>query len=181
MVRAHAALPPKPPACDRQGVTIDDLIDFTPEIRAKALELVSHYKLGPIFTSPVVSQRGGPLGTLMLPNIAGGANCPGGSLDPETVILYLYVGSKTSIMSLALVRPSSRSSDMSFVVGTAVSTGNGDDGATPVPVTKLDVEGLPLVKPPYGRITAIDLNNAEVVWQIADGETPDAVKNHPPL
>ena len=109
---------------------------------------------------------------------------------------------------------------MSFVVGTAVSTGNGDDGATPVPVTKLDVEGLPLVKPPplveattpyahgaaaalaagsepqteiygpeglpllkppYGRITAIDLNNAEVVWQIADGETPDAVKNHPPL
>ena len=171
--------PTKPPAYDRQGVTIDDLIDFTPELRAKALELVSHYKLGPIFTPPVVSQREGPLGTLMLPNISGGANWPGGSLDPETGIVY--VGSQTSIMSLALVRPSARSSDMNFVVGTAANTAAGDDGATPVPVTGLDVEGLPLVKPPYGRITAIDLNNGEIVWQSADGETPDSVTNHPSL
>ena len=171
--------PTKPPAYDRQGVTIDDLIDFTPELRAKVLELVSRYKLGPIFTPPVVSQRDGPLGTLMLPNISGGANWPGGSLDPETGIVY--VGSHTSIMSLALVRPSARSSDMNFVVGTAVNTAAGDDGSTPVPVTRLNVEGLPLVKPPYGRITAIDLNNGEIVWQIADGETPDSVKNHPSL
>ena len=171
--------PTRPPAYDRQGVTIDDLIDFTPELRAKALEVASRYKLGPIFTPPVVSQRDGPLGTLMLPNIAGGANWPGGSLDRETGILY--VGSKTSIMSLALVRPSSRSSDMSFVVGTAVNTGTGDDGATPIPVTRLDVEGLPLVKPPYGRITAIDLKTGAIVWQIAHGETPDRVRNHPML
>ena len=172
--------PTKPPAYDRQGVTIDDLIDFTPELRAKAVEIASRYKLGPIFTPPVVSRSDGPLGTLTLPNISGGSNWPGGSLDPETGIVYL--GSRTSVMSLALVPPNPATSDMNFVVGTAsASLRRGEDGATPIPVTGLRVDGLPLVKPPYGRITAIDLNRGDIVWQVPHGETPDAVRNHPAL
>ena len=166
--------PTKPPAYDRQGVEVDDLIDFTPEVRARALDVVSHYKLGPIFTPPVVSQIDGPLGTIILPNIAGGANWPGGSLDPETGIVY--VGSRTSPMSLAVVRADPERSDMNFVVGKAVNS-TADVGETRRPY----VDGLPLVKPPYGRITAIDLNNGELLWQIAHGETPDAIKNHPLL
>ena len=172
--------PTRPPAYDRQGVAIDDLIDFTPELRASAVEIASRYKLGPIFTPPVVSRAAGPLGTLTLPNIAGGSNWPGGSLDPETGIVYL--ATRTSMMSLALVEPNAATSDMSFVVGTAApAAGRGADGATPIPVTGLRVDGLPLAKPPYGRITAIDLHRGDILWQVPHGETPDVVRNHPAL
>ena len=172
--------PTRPPAYDRQGVTIDDLVDFTPELRATAVEIASRYRLGPIFTPPVVSRVEGPLGTLTLPNIAGGSNWPGGSLDPETGIVYL--ASRTSMMSLALVEPNPTTSDMNYVVGTAAAArGGGDDGATPIPVTGLLVDGLPLAKPPYGRVTAIDLNRGDIVWQVPHGETPDVVRNHPAL
>ncbi len=172
--------PTRPPAYDRQGVTIDDLIDFTPELRATAVEIASRYKLGPIFTPPVVSRVEGPLGTLTLPNIAGGSNWPGGSLDPETGIVYL--ASRTSMMSLALVEPNPTTSDMNYVVGTAAAVrGRGEDGATPIPVTGLLVDGLPLARPPYGRVTAIDLNRGDIVWQVPHGETPDVVRNHPAL
>src|SRR5690242_14439721 len=80
--------PTKPPAYDRQGVSEDDLIDFTPELRAEALKLVSKYKIGPIFTPPVVSKVEGPLGTLIAPGVLGGTNWPGGAFDPETHLLY---------------------------------------------------------------------------------------------
>ena len=80
--------PTKPPAYDRQGVSEDDLIDFSPELRAKALEIASWYKLGPLFTPPVVSSIDGPLGILMSPSTGGGTNWPGGSFDPETGMLY---------------------------------------------------------------------------------------------
>src|SRR5262245_65551632 len=83
-------VPTKPPAFDRQGVSVEDLIDFTPELRAEALEVIKRYKIGPLFTPPVVSKWEGPLGTLMLPSNTGGANWPGGALDPESNILYLY-------------------------------------------------------------------------------------------
>ena len=171
--------PTRPPAYDRQGVAIDDLIDFTPELRARAIEIASRYKLGPIFTPPVVSRAAGPLGTLTLPNIAGGSNWPGGSLDPETGIVYL--ATRTSMMSLALVEPNAATSDMSFVVGTAAAQAGGQDGATPIPVTGLRVDGLPLAKPPYGRITAIDLHRGDILWQVPHGATPDVVRNHPAL
>ena len=81
--------PTKPPAYDRQGVTANDLIDFTPALRKEALEIVSWHKLGPLFTPPVVSKIDGPLGTLMAPSQDGGTNWPGGSFDPETHILYV--------------------------------------------------------------------------------------------
>ncbi|MBF8300319.1 MAG: Quinoprotein glucose dehydrogenase [Acidobacteria bacterium] len=175
--------PTKPPAFDRQGVTIDDLIDFTPELRAEAVKLVSRYKIGPIFTPPVVSKWEGPLGTLMLPAAGGGANWPGGSYDPETGILYVY--SVTVVTPLGLINDQKRS-DMDYIRGVApnpnapppsaaAAGGGGEDGAA------LTVQGLPLTKPPYGRITAIDLNKGEIAWQIAHGETPDNIRNHPAL
>ncbi len=158
-------------------MTIDDLIDFTPELRAEAVQLVSRYKLGPLFTPPVVSKWEGPLATWMLPNITGGANWPGGSLDPETNTLYIF--SNTNISALSLVPPDEGESDMSFVRGQAQDPSKPRGGASGL--SPLSVQGLPLVKPPYGRITALDLNKGEMVWQIAHGDTPDNIKNHPLL
>jgi quinoprotein glucose dehydrogenase len=182
----------KPPAFDRQGVSIDDLIDFTPELRAEAVELVKRYKIGPLFTPPVVSRFDGPLGTLMLPSNTGGTNWPGGALDPESNILYIY--SFTNVVSLGLINDSARS-DMDFgrgrardpnaapaPTGTATGgAGGGGGGGGEGGGTAITVRGLPLIKPPYGRITAIDLNKGELVWQVAHGDTPDNVRNHAAL
>ena len=162
--------PTKPPAYDRQGVSVDDLIDFTPELRQEALELVSNFRLGPIFTPPVVADPNGPFGTLMLPSTGGGANWPGGSIDPETGIFYQH--SITQVVSLGLVNDPERS-DMDFIRG---------DPAGIAPRNRaLNVRGLPLIKPPWGRISAIDLKIGDIVWQVAHGETPDRVRKHPAL
>ena len=80
---ATQPFPTKPPAFDRQGVSLDDLIDFTPELKAEAVTLVSKYKLGPIFTPAVVSKWEGPLATLMLPNMTGGTNWQGARSIPR--------------------------------------------------------------------------------------------------
>jgi quinoprotein glucose dehydrogenase len=167
----------RPLPFDRQGVSIDDLIDFTPELRAEAVTFVQRYKIGPIFTPIVESRWDGPFATLMLPNATGGANWPGASYDPESRILYVF--SKTDPSSLGLVPGSQLDSDMAFVGGRArnPNAGAGAGGAPP----QLRIQGLPLIKPPYGRITAIDLNSGEHVWQIAHGETPDEIRNHPAL
>ena len=157
----------KPPAYDRQGVDFDDLIDFTPEIRRRAEEIASRYKMGPIFTPPTVSEADGVYGTLMLPAQTGGTNWPGGSLDPETGIIYLYTF--TQMVSLGLVNDPERS-DMNFIRG----RGEGISAAD----AALSVDGIPLVKPPWGRITAIDLKAGEILWQVPHGETPDNIRNH---
>ena len=173
--------PTKPAAYDRQGVSLDDLIDFTPELKAEGARLAANYKLGPLFTPPVVSQRPGPLATLALPSTGGGANWPGGAFDPETNMIYVH--SSTVISPLGLVPPRPGQSDMRFIRGTAPAAGGGaaDAGGGGEDGPNLTVQGLPLVKPPYGRITAIDLNSGDTKWQIAHGETPDAIKNHPAL
>jgi quinoprotein glucose dehydrogenase len=167
----------KPPAYERQGVTIDDLIDYTPQLREEAVKLVSRFKIGPIFTPPVVSKWPGPLATLMLPDVTGGANWQGGSYDPEMGTFYIFTN--TNIAAVGLVPGSERPqkpSDMNFVRGQIVDPAN--PKAPAIPTT---VQGLPLVKPPYGRITAIDLHKGELVWQVAHGETPDNIRNHPLL
>jgi quinoprotein glucose dehydrogenase len=185
--------PTKPPAYDRQGSSLNDLIDFTPELRAEALKIASRYKMGPIFTPPVVSKIEGPLGTLASGISNGGTNWPGGSYDPETHILYVF--SQTTLVSLGLVPGDPKlSGDFGWIQGIAtsgprLSGGAGADaGADRAPAAAtadtsgvLAVQGLPLVKPPYGRITAIDMNKGEILWQIAHGETPDNIKNHPAL
>src|SRR5207248_123672 len=123
-----------------------------------------------------------PLATLMLPSSTGGANWPGGAFDPETKMFYVH--SATQITPLGLVQSDPAKANMRYVAGRAsdpnapapVAAGGGGEGG---PV--LTVQGLPLVKPPYGRITAIDLNKGDIVWQIAHGDTPDNIRNHPAL
>ncbi|MCZ6507428.1 MAG: pyrroloquinoline quinone-dependent dehydrogenase, partial [Acidobacteria bacterium] len=153
--------PTKPAPFDRQGFSEDDLIDFTPELRAQALELVQNYRMGPIFTPPsVVNGPDGTRGTLMTPNAIGGANWEGGAVDPESGMLY--VGSFTSPTALGLRVPNPERSDLDYWSG-----GRGPRLA----------RGLPIVKPPWGRITAIDLNTGEHAWMVPNGDTPDNIKN----
>jgi quinoprotein glucose dehydrogenase len=172
--------PTKPPAYDRQGFTVDDVVDFTPEIKAEAMRLVSKYKLGPIFTPPVVSKPEGPYATLALATAGGGTNWAGGSFDPETHIAY--IPSQKALTSLGLLPPEGGRSDMRYIAGSAAPrTGGAGGGGGEGGGGGLTVQGLPLAKPPYGQITAIDLNKGDIVWQIAHGETPDNIRNHPAL
>ena len=181
----------KPPPFERQGVSIDDLIDFTPELRAEAVKLVSKYKMGPIFTPPVVSRIDGPLATLS--RAQAGTNWQGGSYDPETGTAYVF--SSGTIGAYGLVPPPNASvSDMEYIQGSALTGartrgGSGSTAAGNRPAAGeaegggagLTVQGLPLGKPPYGRISAIDLNKGEMLWQVAHGETSDSVRNNPAL
>ena len=178
-------IPTKPPPYGRNGFSVDDVIDFTPELKAQALQLISKYKIGPLFTPPVVSKAGGPLGTLDIGCCQGGTNWPGGSYDPQTHLLYVY--GKSEVTSLGLVPPAGGVSDMNFIRGSAafdVAPPPAAEGGPPPGGPAggaLTVQGLPLFKPPYGAITAIDMDKGEIVWQIAHGETPDNVRNNPAL
>jgi len=177
--------PTKPPAYDLHGFTVGDIIDFTPELRAEGLKIASRYQLGPIFTPPVVSKWEGPLATLALATNQGGTNWAGGSYDPETHIAY--IPSQRSLGQLGLVPGDpNRSGDFAYIQGQArnpnappagAAGGGGGEGGGP----GVTVQGLPLQKPPYASITAIDLNKGDIVWQIAHGETPDNIRNHPAL
>jgi quinoprotein glucose dehydrogenase len=164
-------IPTKPPFYELNGSTIDDLIDFTPELRAQAIQLASTYKMGPVFTPPVVSKPGGPLGTLIVGYPNGGTDWAGGSYDPQTHIYYVF--SQRVAGSLGLVPPEAGVSDVRYFVGTVHESGHG--------FHRLTVQGLPLVKPPYGRISAINLDTGEIVWQVPHGETPDEVRDSPVL
>jgi quinoprotein glucose dehydrogenase len=200
--------PTKPPAFDYQGVTIENLIDFTPELRAEAQRIVSKYKIGPVFTPPVVSKAEGPLAAF---RSSGGMNWPGFSYDPETHIAY--VPSFVSLPPVGLMpSPNKAFSDADYVEGFATTgvqyvSGPGENvgadaprpavreagrGPAPAPAGAattagvgsglgLTPQGLPLLKPPYGRITAINMDKGEFVWQVAHGETPDFIRNHPAL
>jgi quinoprotein glucose dehydrogenase len=156
-------MPTKPAPFDRQGVTEADLIDFTPELKAEALRIASQFKLGPIYTPPIVENTNGKLGTLTVPHNQGAANWESAAADPETGILY--VPSITNWWASALTAGGDRS-DMKYI-------GRGTRVEAPM--------GLPLIKPPWGRITAIDLNTGNHVWMVPNGQVPDYVKNHPAL
>jgi quinoprotein glucose dehydrogenase len=159
--------PTKPPAYDRQGLSVNDLIDFTPELRKEALEIVKNYKIGPIFTPPVESKTEGPWATLSMALGRGGSNWPGASFDPETGVVY--VSSQAEVESVSLV-PAGNRTDTGYISGRAPGArGN------------LTVQGLPLIKPPYGQISAVDLKTGSILWQIANGDTPDEIRNHPAL
>ncbi len=173
--------PSKPPAYDQQGVSEKDLIDFTPELHAEALELAKNYRMGPLFTPASVWSDTGTWGTLTAPNATGGANWPGGAYDPDSHILYIY--SKTEPDILGTIKNTNPArSDFDYVY----SRGTPPPGEKITPRGKfrpgqLTVQGLPMFKPPWGRITAIDLSKGEHAWQIAHGDTPDEVKSHPAL
>ncbi|MGH7701152.1 MAG: pyrroloquinoline quinone-dependent dehydrogenase, partial [Gemmatimonadales bacterium] len=159
--------PTRPGPYERQGVTADDLIDFTPELRREALEIAKDCRTGPLYTPvSVVNAPDGTSCTFQAPGANGGVNIMGGAaVDPETGILY--VASQGGVSRIALEHDPERS-EMRYV-----SLGPGGGGRS--------VRGLPLFKPPYGRITAIDLNTGAHLWMIPNGDTPDAVKNHPAL
>lgn len=160
--------PTKPRAYDRQGVSIDMLIDFTPALRQEAEQLVANYKIGPIFTPIVESKPEKPWATLITATAAGGSNWPGGSIDVETGILY--TSSQAAISAVSVI-PSGERSDVGYISGRAPNAGSAN----------LNIQGLPLGKPPYGQISAIDLKTGDILWQVAHGETPDNVRNHPLL
>jgi len=196
--------PTWPEPFDRQGISHDDLNDLTPELRAEAEELVKSYRLGPLFTPPAVDTPDGPLGTLMLPADVGGANWPGGAFDPETNRLYIH--SHTAVFTLRNIPadlepfdPSPAGAPRSSAAGGAggpppgLGAGPPGLGAGP-PGLGADPPGLgapragtflqgtiPLIKPPYDRITAYDMNTGEMLWQKVHGTTPDNIRNHPAL
>ena len=192
-------IPTKPPAYARNGVSLDDLIDFTPALHEQAVQTVSKYKLGPIFTPPVVSNINGPIATLTLGTAAGGTNWPGGSYDPETHNVYVYA-SNALLIPLSLVKTPAGISDIDYVQGVdgqrvEIARGPGElagadakpeqdaprQDTGPNPLAALYPGGLPIIKPPYGTISAINLDKGDIVWQIAHGETPDFVRNNPAL
>ena len=155
--------PTRPKAFDLQGVTRDDLVDFTPAIKAAAEKAVAGYRLGPLFVpASLADAPDGTKGTIQVPGANGGALWEHGAVDPETG--FLYVGSMTRPSLLALAKDPKHDIDFINLGG-------------PVP-TAFD---LPIIKPPYGRITAIDMNRGEHVWQIPNGDTPREIRNHPML
>ena len=179
-------IPSKPAAYNRQGLSVDYLIDFTPELRAEAVKAIEKYKIGPVFTPPVVSKAEGPIATLQLASQGAATNWPGGAYDPETHILYVH--SQSAVATLGLVPPPAGSApDVRYHQGTVLagarrSGGSGSASAAEGgAVTALTVQGLPLVKPPYGQINAINLDTGDILWQVPHGETPDVIKNHPAL
>jgi quinoprotein glucose dehydrogenase len=188
-------IPSKPPAYSRNGVSVDDLIDFTPALHERAKEIASHYHLGPVYTPPTVSKLEGPLGTLTLGTASGGTNWPGGSYDPETHIVYVYA-CNACVEPIGLLPAPKDISDLNYIAGTAgkevqILKGPGENAGADAPkppkkgpgsqYVPMNVDGLPLIKPPYGTITAINLDKGEFVWQIAHGETEDVVRNSPAL
>lgn len=154
--------PTHPAPFDRQGVTEDDLIDWTPELRAMALEAVSEYRLAEsIFTPPSLAEAtDGTRGLLSLPSSTGGSNWESSALDPETGILY--VPSRTQLQVLSLAKNPDSDIDLSQAFG----------------VRAPRIQGLEVIKPPYGRITAIDMNSGDHLWWVANADTPDRIKNH---
>jgi quinoprotein glucose dehydrogenase len=202
-----AATQPHPPEALRYNRNVlklpDDLIDFTPQLRAEALEVVKKYRYEPSpFTPGSVAKAGERLGSIV-PGTA--TNWPGGGYDPELRIVYAPTGNVPAVR--ALRTPPAEFSDIRYMAGVEETEfrevfGPGDCCAADNPLTaqrareartnaplpgpvggvvNLGVQGLPIVKPPYGMVSAIDLNAGQVKWQTPHGDTPDNIRNHPAL
>src|SRR5437016_2165724 len=200
--------PTKPPAYARQAVTVDELINFTPELRAQAVEQMKQYRMGPMFLPAVLSKVGGPWQAVTIGTLGGGTNWPGASYDPETHIVYAQA-SNAGVAGLGLVEAPKGFSDIRYLPGIAgqefrLNEGPGFGSAADAPDTSevkarlaatgykpptnpgppppgLNVQGLPLVKPPYGVLSAINLDRGELMWSVPHGDTIDAIRNHPAL
>jgi quinoprotein glucose dehydrogenase len=155
--------PTKPPAFVTQGLTEDDLIDFTPELRAEALEILENYTYGPLYTPPSLPDDNGHRGTIMIPSAGGGANWEAAGVDPESNILFV---------------PGSNSAFSPFI-------GTLPEDESNLRYYRLQNRGvmgprrLPLLKPPYSTITAYDMNRGEILWQVANGDGMAQVENNP--
>ena len=181
-------VPSKPPPFDRQGFSPDFGIDWTPELKARSRAIISHYHIGAMtYTPPVVRKPAeGMFGTLNLPESQGGANWPGGSYDPENGIFYVYSKSNPAPTSMGTndnmgggFGGTANPDGVAGRIGGPVPAGYKDGLNDPITPGLLTINGMSILKPPYGRITAIDLKRGAQLWQVAHGETPDFIKNNP--
>ena len=158
--------PTRPAPFDRQGFTEDDLIDFTPDLARRSKEIASRLVLGPLFTPPSLksTEPGGKIGTIANPGWWGAGNWNTGAFDPETGVYYAVSHTWPSVYHLS--QPTEPDATLDYAV-----TGEEDDD---YPL----IDGIPIVKPPYGRITAIDMNRGEHLWMTANGDGP---RQHPLL
>jgi quinoprotein glucose dehydrogenase len=160
--------PTKPVAVATQGVTENDLVDFTPEIKAEAIRVARQFRLGGLYApSSLPNAADGTKGTLTAPAAVGGVNWPGGAVDPVDDVLY--VASQNSLFRAVVVEGSPKTGVLYHD-----ARGQTQDAST-------TVFGLPLLKPPYGHVDAIDLKTGERLWSVPHGNTPEAVKNNPRL
>ena len=170
--------PTKPAPFDYQGITLDDLVDFTPRVRQMAVDAVDGYRLGPLFTPPTRPVEGGVQGTLMRPPDNGAAGWAGAALDPVTGMLY--VPSRNNAVVIPLYAPDpAQGASVPFTHGApeAERLARAREGRRAGPQMP---QGLPLVKPPYSRITAIDMNTGNHEWMVPLGDG-DRYRNHPLL
>ncbi|HEY9432354.1 MAG TPA: carboxymuconolactone decarboxylase family protein [Blastocatellia bacterium] len=157
--------PTKPAMYSRQGYHEDDLIDFTPELRAEALAIAERYVRGPMYTPPTPIIGGGTQGSWVYPSYGGGANWNGGAFDPETGLMF--VPTRNSVMVAALSHADPALTNWNFI-------------RAPTEYIK-GPRGLPINRPPWSVITATDMNRGEHVWSRSIGGAPDAIRNHPAL
>jgi quinoprotein glucose dehydrogenase len=212
----YAPTQPHPPASLLYGRNalngVDDLIDFTPELRAQAVKTLERYKWYPgvVYNPPIVGNVNGLLGAINIGNASGGTNWPGGGYDPETHVVYAQAGT-SAIVGESVAPPPEGFSNLPYQLGIvgqefrlreAAGTGTYADvpskpgattpptpavaaaarpGAVPNPGSTLTVDGLSILKPPYGVLAAIDLDRGQVLWRVPHGDTPDVVRNHPAL
>jgi quinoprotein glucose dehydrogenase len=200
--------PTKPAPYARQYLKVpDDVIDYTPELRAQAMEILKRYKVGDsVFTPPILGDVKGLLGAI---GTGTATNWPGSAYDPETHTVFAQA-SNIGISVRSLVAPPPGFSDIRYLSGVAgaqfrMVLGPGDccaadgdrraaagqgpppsAGAPPPPPAgegggNINVQGLPIVKPPYGILSAINLDRGEIMWQVAHGDTPDNIRNHAAL
>jgi quinoprotein glucose dehydrogenase len=167
------------------------VIDFTPEMRATALKILERYKVGPMFNPNIVGNVDGLLGALNFGYTTGGSNWPGGGYDPETNTVYVQANN-SALSAGSLAPPPAGYSDIQYVQGIVgrpfQAAGQAAEPGTPAAgaprennTGRLSVEGLPIMRPPYGTLTAINLERGDFSWQVPHGETPDLVRNHPAL
>ena len=170
---ATQPFPTKPVPYARNYLAKSDVIDFTPELRAEALKILERYKWDETLFSPVIAgDVKGLLGAVLVGNTLGGTNWPGGGYDPDTHTVYV-MASNAGVSGYSVVhRPDL--GDGLYISGVAGRQGGGGGGG-------LNVQNLPIVKPPYGLLAAIDLDRGELKWSVPHGETPDVVRNHPAL
>ncbi len=169
--------PTKPPPFEQQGISENDLIDFTPDLRREALEIMSNYKMGPLFNPPIHDEnKEGLISAAMCPGDGGGANIYAPpAADPTTG--FLYVPSANNCSWQRVIPGEEADARIDKPTGTTFAAyANGAGGRPP----RL-ASNLPYVKPPYSTVTAYDMNTGEIAFRIPAGETPDRVRNNPAL
>jgi glucose dehydrogenase len=168
--------PTRPGPIAPQGVSLDDAFDLTPELKAAAQEEMKKYRLGPLYTPPSVQ------GTFMRPGVIGGANWGGAAFDPETSMLYVKISNQPAILRIREPDRSAANPRASEVDAELIGdSGGGTSFTPPAPAGSTErVGSLPMLKPPYGELVAIDLNKGEVAWHVPMGDNP-TLRAHPAL